>query len=224
MENKNLPGNLFTIGYSGFQINQFLDTLNDFKINVIVDVRSTPYSSRFSDFNIDNMKLIISQPKNWSNGKAYYLNLKESFGAHQTNPEYYTKERYLDFEKFRQSASFLNGCERIHKGLSLGYNIVLMCAEIEPSHCHRAIMISRWFDLNGYKIIHILPKKTKTQRDIDEELLKNYFKKDYSTNILIGNLLSLDKTPEQIRVENIEKAYQKKNKEIGFRPKEEEEY
>lgn len=223
MDTKELSGNLFTIGYSGFDIKDFVDTLNDFDINVIIDVRSLPYSSRFSDYNLNNMERLVSNKKNWKQGKAYYLNLKDNFGARQTNPKFYTPERYLDFEKFRKSTLFLDGCKRVHKGLALGYNIVLMCAEIEPSHCHRAIMIARWFDINGYKINHILPGKLKKQKDTDEELLKKFLKKDYVRNMISGSLLSIDKTPEQIYKEEIEEAYRKQNKEIAFRPKEDEE-
>ena len=224
MEIKEIPGNLFTIGYSGFDIKNFVDTLNDFNINAIIDVRSIPYSSRFANYNIDNMRSIVSDKKNWKQKNVYYLNFKDSFGARQTNLEYYNNEKYLDFEKFRRSTSFLTGCERVCNGLNLGYNIVLMCAEIEPSQCHRSVMISRWFDLSGYKITHILPGKIKYQKDIDEELLRQYLKKDYIKDGISGDLLSLDKTFEQIRDENIEKAYKNKNREIGFRNKDEEEY
>ena len=99
-----------------------------------------------------------------------------------------------------------------------------MCAEIEPSHCHRAVMITRWFDINGYEIKHILPGKLKSQKNIDEELLKKYLKNNYFKNAVSGSLLFIDKTPEQIYKEDIEKAYRMQNKEIGFRPNEEKEY
>ena len=83
-------------------------------------------------------------------------------------------------------------------------------------------MIARWFDLNGYPVKHILPEKLKSQHDVDEELLKKYLNKNYVKNIQSGSLLDISKSPEEIRKENIKKAYRKQNREIGFRQIEEE--
>ncbi|MBQ7609347.1 MAG: DUF488 domain-containing protein [Desulfovibrionaceae bacterium] len=222
MKYKKLPGKLFTIGYSGFDIQTFVDTINDCNINVIMDVRSSPYSSHFPEYNADNLKNLVSNKKNWKQGIAYYVPMKESFGARQTNPAYFSKEKFLDFEKFQKSKQFLAGCTQVLNGLSQGYNIVLLCAEREPSHCHRAVLITRWFDVHGYAVTHILPGTLKVQSDVDEELLQKYLNKNYMKNMQSGSLLALDKSPEEIRKEDIEKAYRKQNREIGFRQTEEE--
>ena len=214
----NASGKLYTIGYSGFTINTFIEKINLFNINCIIDVRSCPYSKRFEEFNKENLEYLVKNRDLWKNKKIWYLHLPKEFGARQTDPLYFhEKEKYVDFEKFRSSQYFLEGCERIKKGLSQGYNSVLICAEIEPSPCHRSIMISRWFDLHKYKVLHILPDGIKDQESVNNELLKKYFKDEYAENGFTGSLLDMDKSAEELRKERLREAFAKRNREIAFR-------
>ena len=54
---------LYTLGYTLFQngnmidIEKMLNTLKDFKVSHLVDVRSVPYSKQFPQCNADNLKL-----------------------------------------------------------------------------------------------------------------------------------------------------------------------
>ena len=97
-----------------------------------------------------------------------------------------------------------------------------MCAEKEPSHCHRTIMISRWFDKNDFNIIHFMPNniRNKKQKDIDVELLMHFFKKDYSKkdNSLMRqrSLFEIDSGVDT-QEEKIDEAYRLQNAIIGFK-------
>lgn len=68
---------VFTIGYSGFQLNDFVKILKDNGILLVIDVRSLPYSQHYADFNKENISKILKS------SKIYYRNYASEFGARQ---------------------------------------------------------------------------------------------------------------------------------------------
>lgn len=199
-------GTVYTIGYSGFpDMEAFLRCLKDADIRLLVDVRSTPYSQYYQQYD----KPFISEML--KNNGIQYRNYSREFGARQEDKSFYRNGR-LDFSVFVQSSQFLEGVKKVHSAIKLGYTPVLMCAEKEPATCHRAIMISRFFYNTGFDIRHFMPEgHSKTQRDVENELLDAYFKS--------RNQLSLFEAYKQDE-ELIPEAYVKRNDEIGFREEE----
>jgi uncharacterized protein (DUF488 family) len=198
---------VYSIGYSGFLLKEFINIIKANKIAVIVDVRSYPYSQRFPDYNKDTLE------KNLDSNGIYYRNYAKEFGARQEDRKYYTKEGYLDFELFSMSKPFLEGFEKLIKIMEQNYTISLMCAEKDPINCHRTILVARALHDAGYKITHLLPNNiTMTQEDIEKRLVDKYFpSRDQIT--LFGENLS--------ESEYILKAYKKRNAEIGYTIEEE---
>lgn len=188
---------LFSIGYSGFWDNMsgFVDMLKKFDIKVLIDVRSKPYSVHSPEFNKENLESVLNQ------SGIYYRNYATEFGAQQENRSLYPNG-YLDFELFSRSRAFQRGVEKVRKSVAQGYKLAFMCAEKEPIHCHRTILVSKAFSDMGYEIIHILPNgNTKTQHDVDNELM-------------IENPPSFfdDANENALTI-----AYRKQNEKIGFR-------
>ena len=68
---------IYTIGYSGFSIQNFTDVLRQHGIRLLVDVRSSPYSIRYTDFNKEILQSILHE------SGIYYRNYAEEFGARQ---------------------------------------------------------------------------------------------------------------------------------------------
>ncbi len=200
---------VYSIGYSGFSINDFIDTLHTNKISLVIDVRSTPYSQYFSDYNKDNLEQVLK------NSGIYYRNYVLEFGARQEERKYYTREGYLDFELFAKSPPFLSGFDKLVKSMEQDYTFALMCAEKDPFNCHRTILVARAFYNAGYKVVHLLPNKGKvTQEVIETRLLKRYFP-NRNQITLFSESLSEE--------EYIDQAYKKRNAEIGYSIEEEKE-
>lgn len=200
---------VFSIGYSGFSVNDFINALKSNKISLVIDVRSMPYSQYFSDYNKDNIEQSLK-----SSG-IYYRNYAEEFGARQEERKYYTSQGYLDFELFAKSPSFLSGFDKLVKSMEQDYSFALMCAEKDPINCHRTILVARAFHEAGYKVVHLLPNKCKvTQEDIEARLLKKYFP-DRNQITLFNETLT--------EKEYIKQAYKKRNAEIGYSIEEEKE-
>lgn len=193
---------LFTIGYTAFQIKDFINTLKQNKIKALVDVRSLPYSEHYPDYNKENLEHMLTE------NKIQYRNFASEFGARQTDKSYFSSEGYLDFECFAKSSQFKDGYKLVINALERGHNIVLMCSEKDPATCHRSIMITRVFHENGIKVTHLLATGgCESQTDIEQQLLNKYFPNREQLS-LFGNLGQEDL---------VGIAYQKRNAEIGYR-------
>lgn len=188
--------NLYTIGYSGFNIDDFILSLRNVEVNALVDVRSSPFSKMFPDYNKD--KIYLSLKKN----NIYYIPMSNEFGARPNNSEVYT-DNQVDFIKMSESQSFLDGCSRIKEGL-VHYTICLMCSERDPITCHRAILISHNIKklYPRSNIFHILPNNViESNREMEDRLL----------NVTKCGQLSL------MGGDPIEEAYLKQSKKIAYK-------
>lgn len=204
-------GLLYTIGHSQHELEYFYNLLKKYNINNLLDVRSTPYSKYAEAYNKEQLRNSLSVK-----GIKYSF-MGKFFGARPDNIELYNEEGYLDFEKVAKSDLFIKGMENVLLGLEKGNNIALMCTEKDPIDCHRAIMVSRAFSLNGIDIKHILPNgKIQTQQELDERLLDKYFPNRAQ--------LSLFNYNDEITSDedNVKLAYRERNKEIGYHLKQRE--
>ena len=136
---------IYTIGYTAFNINEFIEILKKYNISCVIDVRSSPVSQYYPDYNKDVLERVLK-----SSG-IYYRNYIEEFGARQNDKSYYTKDGYLDFKKFAKSEAFKKGIRKITDSMVQGYTFVLMCAEKDPINCHRNIMVASEFFKIGYE-------------------------------------------------------------------------
>lgn len=193
---------IYTIGYSSFKIDEFVDVLKMYDINSLIDVRSNPTSKYYEDYNEYNLKRILKL-----NG-VIYRNYKEEFGARQENTIYYPNG-YLDFEMFVKSNQFLDGVKKIETGINLNYTFAFMCAEKDPSTCHRNIMVARDFYNREYDVKNILFDGTyEEQKSIEERLVNQYFPERNQIS-LFSKQLSWD--------DMVNESYKKRNEEIGYK-------
>ena len=203
---ENTAKTVYTIGYSGFSRDEFAATLKKYNISLVVDVRSTPFSSYFQDYNKDKLEAFLKTQG------IYYRNYAKEFGARQSEKKYYNKDDkgyYLDFEKFSKSEPFLDGVSKLCNSMEQNYIFTLMCAEKDPICCHRTILVARAFYEKGYEVVHLLPDgKTITQDEIEQQLIEKWFPEHNQWSIF---------EDEQNDDELLNKAYRKQNEVIGYR-------
>ena len=118
---------VYTIGYAGIQLPQFIDVLLQNGVTMLIDVRSMPRSRYFQNYN--NYSLV----KELAKQNIRYEHWQE-FGARQLDCKYTT---------IANSEPFQKALERIRKSKE---TICLMCAEIDPINCHRFILVGRYLD------------------------------------------------------------------------------
>ena len=99
---------IYTIGYTAFSINEFIEAIKKFGISCVIDVRSSPFSNYYADYNKDTLERTLKEHN------ILYRNYANEFGARQTNPMFYSGD-IVDFDKFIKSAQFLEGVSKIKK-------------------------------------------------------------------------------------------------------------
>lgn len=197
---------IYSIGHSNHEEAHLYKLLKQHQADLVIDVRSSPYSQRFPHFNRES--LIPGLRKQ----DIDYLFFGEWFGARQPDKGYYTADGWLNYLLFTKSLIFKEGVNRLDIALENGKTPALLCAEKDPFDCHRAIMVSRALSLMGYDIRHILADGSiLLQTELDIRLLDKYFpKRDEGSifDILDG---------EKDNAELIADAYYKRNEAIAWR-------
>jgi len=138
---------IFTIGHSNHPIERFLGLLNDAEIDMVVDVRSAPFSRMFPHFNQDSLKKSLGEKS------IGYLFLGESIGGRSNDPEDYVDGRVI-YALLAKKDSFKSGMIRLKDGASK-YRIAIMCSEKEPLDCHRTLLVSEGLTQMGIEVGHI---------------------------------------------------------------------
>ena len=138
---------IFSIGHSNHAIDKFLSLLESSKINMVVDVRSAPFSRMFPQFNQEILK------KSLGEHSIGYLFLGDQIGGRSNDPEDFLDGQVL-YKALAQKEGFKTGIERLKEG-SAKYRIALMCSEKEPLDCHRTLLVSQALASRDIPVGHI---------------------------------------------------------------------
>jgi len=158
---------VYTIGYGNRSVEQFVDLLLRYKIEVVCDVRSTPYSRRFPDFGREQLRNSLKH------ARIKYLFLGDELGARPSDPEMYLNGK-ASYSAMSRSSKFISAIERVNEG-SRNHVVAIMCAEKDPLDCHRAILVAPNLQLAGSSIKHIDSRgNIETQSGLEHRLLKVY--------------------------------------------------
>lgn len=164
---------VYSIGYSGYGNNptELITELEKRGINVLIDVRSNPYSARFSNYNKNSFEKLLSKYG------IRYRNYAVYFGAKQKNASFYSrfdgKDLRFDYDIFMESGQFKKGVDNMITIAEREYVPVIMCSEKDPINCHRAIMVSRaLYQKYGFEVKHIVPEKLdETQIELEKRMI-----------------------------------------------------
>lgn len=198
---------IFTIGYSGYHQdqNRFVSDLKTSGVNVIADVRTSPYSRYAAEFNKDTLNSFLRK-----NGMLY-LFMGAQLGARPSNNACY-KNGAVDYDSILTSAEFMKGLDRLQDGISKGYRIALMCAEKDPICCHRNILVAHALAKRGVSVGHFIqlvsnePAVVENSDDTESRLLEECNMDQLSQ----GDLFMSNE-------DRIEAAYRSRFKEIAYR-------
>ena len=139
---------VYTIGHSIHALERFLELLRIHGITAVCDVRSAPYSRMNPQFNREPLDDALRERS------ITYVYLGKELGARPDDASCYRNGK-VRYELLASTALFLSGIERVRKGAQ-EYRIALMCAEKDPLHCHRTILVSRHLVGQGFQVRHVL--------------------------------------------------------------------
>lgn len=140
-------GIVLTIGHSTHALDAFIALLCRHDVTAVADVRSAPYSRFNPQFNREPFAEALE-----AEGIRYVF-LGSELGGRSENPACYEDGR-IRYERVAATESFKSGLVRVVQGTAK-HRIALMCAEKEPLHCHRTLLVSRALDAQGTDVAHI---------------------------------------------------------------------
>ncbi len=173
---------IYTIGHSNHQLKTFLGLLHKFEIQLLVDVRSNPYSKYNPHFTYGFLKERVIQED------IAYLYLGNTIGGKYSDSNVQFIDGGVDYSKVACLLKFINGIDHVIQVSNEHAHIVMMCAEKDPYFCHRFVLISHALSKKGIITHHILSEKGDTiQNDELEEKMRLEYGKNYSYDELYSH-------------------------------------
>lgn len=144
---------LFTIGHSNRTLDELIAMLEGQGIGCLVDVRSWPGSGRFPQFNKSTLERALNGA-----GIRYLWEGEDLGGKRPAMPDdfrhialgggFRSFASHMETPAFRAGIDRLLDCARTHR-------TAILCAEKDPSHCHRSL-IADYLTVRGYDVRHLI--------------------------------------------------------------------
>lgn len=143
------PLTIWTVGHSNQSFEAFAQLLSDQGIDVVVDVRSYPYSRFAPQFNREDLALALP-----ACGVRYGY-FGEELGGRPSKPEQYDEEGHALYGPMAREPLFRQAIARLLTG-AREHRVALMCSEADPQTCHRRLLIGKVLAEQGVELRHIL--------------------------------------------------------------------
>ncbi len=179
---------LFTIGHSNLEWPTFVQTVRCFEIDLLVDVRSRPHSSRYPQFSQPEFQAALRD------AGEHYIFLGEELGGRPEDPKAYGENGVVNYSVRRRAHDFQRGIDRVLAEIEQR-TVALLCAEEDPLNCHRFLMVCPELVARGVEPQHIRKGGViETQREAEDRLLDAHHFSDVTSGALfpVGRAAALD--------------------------------
>jgi uncharacterized protein (DUF488 family) len=141
---------IYTIGHSNHTVESFIALLRKHAIEVLVDVRSQPYSRHVPHFNRETLAHVLREQ-----GFAYE-HRGDRLGGRPTGEDLLLADGSVDYNRVRTSGDFQQALDEL-LALAQERQVVLMCAEGDHRRCHRGRLITPALLARNVTVLHIQP-------------------------------------------------------------------
>lgn len=152
MKNVSENKTVWTIGHSTRTLEELVQMLQSFKIELVADIRSYPGSRRYPHFNKE--ALAISLPEN----HIQYIHIKALGGRRKVSPDSkntaWRHPAFRGYADYMETSEFKKGISEL-EALALKQRTAYMCSEAVWWRCHRS-MVSDYLKVNGWTVMHIM--------------------------------------------------------------------
>jgi uncharacterized protein (DUF488 family) len=146
-----------TVGHSNHPIERFVALLTAAGVELLVDVRSMPYSRRFPHFGRERLAKSLDEAGITYQWEGEALGGKPGQGG--------------GYNDLAARPAFKDALGRLIERAE-STTLCLMCAEKEPLDCHRTVLVARRLAERGAAIEHLLADGTvRAHGEIEEKLL-----------------------------------------------------
>ena len=139
---------IFTIGHSRHTADHFLALLRTHAIERLVDVRSQPRSKWAPHFDTDALARLLD-----ARG-IDYVYLGRQLGGRPEDRVFYRPDGSVDYACRATAPDFADGISRL-VALAQGRRIAILCAEENPSSCHRRLLVAPALVRSGAAVAHV---------------------------------------------------------------------
>jgi uncharacterized protein (DUF488 family) len=139
---------VFTVGHSNHSAEKFAVLLRRHGIEVLVDIRSRPYSRHAPQFNAKGIEAIVS------GDGIRYLYLGRELGGRPEEDSFYDAKGRVEYAMVERSRPFLDGIKRVQWEIRSN-RTTLLCSEEDPACCHRRLLVGRALVERGFTLRHI---------------------------------------------------------------------
>ena len=139
---------IYTIGHSLHSMDRLVALLRAHAIELLVDVRSHPASRRAPHFSRAPLARALA-----THAISYDFAGGE-LGGRPDARAYYREDGSVDYARRREAPDFQSRIESLLE-LAATRRIAIMCAEEDPSHCHRQLLVAPALRAGGATILHI---------------------------------------------------------------------
>ena len=126
---------IYSIGYGGRSIGEFIDLLRENGIELIADVRSVPWSGFNPDFTRAALERILRE------AGIGYLFIGDSLGGRPDDESCFV-DGLLNAESCENHDWYMDGIHHL-KSLAKGRRVAMMCSEKDPANCHRGYTLGK---------------------------------------------------------------------------------
>jgi uncharacterized protein (DUF488 family) len=144
---------IWTIGHSTRSIDDFTSLLKKNEIKLLADVRSSPGSKRYPQFNKESVE------KSLTAHGIRYEHFPELGGRRKPKPDSrnttWRNASFRGYADHMDTEEFRKGVERLLDFAREAGPAAMMCAEAVWWRCHRAL-ISDFLKVRGVEVLHIL--------------------------------------------------------------------
>jgi len=146
-ESREAPA-IYTVGHSNHAFDAFLEILKRHVIQVVVDVRSSPYSRWVDHFNREVFGASLKYEG------LRYMFLGDALGGAPDDDAFYDGEGHVLYGRIAETPQFEEAIRKVIDEATRS-RLALVCGEEDPTDCHRFLLIGRVLGERGLRVLHI---------------------------------------------------------------------
>ena len=160
---------VYTIGHSNHSSEAFLALLRKHGVDEVVDVRSSPASRYYPQFNHGVLSDALER------AGIDYVFLGGELGGRPADRSCYDEEGRVSYARLADTDLFDDGIGRVVRAAD-ERRVAVMCSEKDPQDCHRALLIAGALEERCVAVEHILADGSVEKHDETLNRLLDRFK------------------------------------------------